>query len=104
MTDIDVEITVANVTVISVPVTATSQEIASGRVWLAGWSLRETTGAAAASVEFTSGGNPIGESSMISGGSDTNWLGANGVIINGDVTLNVITGSVKGAVYVAIGR
>lgn len=102
MAGLEIEITVADVTVVSVPTTTAGQEIASGRCWLAGWSLRETTGAATAEVEFTSGGNPVGESSMIAGGSDTHWLGDHGIGVSGDVTLNVISGSVRGAVYVAV--
>lgn len=104
MEGFDVEIAVVRVTAISIPTTTTVQEIVSGRCWLAGWSLRETTGAAPAQVEFTSGGNPVAESSMLANASDTHFVGNNGVIIASDVTLNVISGSVRGAVYVAIGR
>lgn len=102
MAGLEIEITVANVAVVSVPTTTVSQLIAAGRCWLAGWSLRETTGAAPAQVEFTSGGSPVGESSMLANGSDTHWLGDHGIGVHGDVTLNVVSGSVRGAVYVAV--
>lgn len=103
MASVDIEIAVGELTVISVPATNAGGQIVAGPVHLAGWSLRETTGAAVAEVEFTSGGNPVGESSMTAGGSDSRWFGMPGLAVSSDITLSVAAGSVKGAVYVTIG-
>lgn len=101
MPEIDIDISIGDVQVISVPTTTVSQQIIQGKCWLAGWSFRETTGAAAASCHFTSGGNFVGAIALAQGASDTRWLGEHGVRIPQDVELVVDSGSVEGAVYVA---
>lgn len=103
MASVDIEIAVGDLTVISIPATNAGGHLVAGPVHLAGWSLRETTGAAVAEAEFTSGGNPVGESSMTAGGSDSKWFGRPGLAVPSDVTLSVVAGSLKGAVYVTIG-
>lgn len=55
---------------------------------------------AAASAEITSGNNPIAEITIPVGGSDTKWFGSRGVEVRSDVTLTVLSGSFRGAVYV----
>lgn len=100
MPEIDVDISVGRVFPVSVPTVTTQQIIISGRAKLIGWSLRETTGAAIATVEFQSGGNPIAEAALAAGGSATNTLGQHGVIISQNITLVVLAGSVTGAVYI----
>lgn len=97
---IDVDITIGPSDVVSVATTTTNQLISAAPCAFVGWSLRETTGGAAAVVEFTSGGNPIGEVSLTAGGSSTSKLSDNGVYVRSDVTLIVISGSVRGAVYI----
>lgn len=101
MPQVEIEISSGDIDVISVPVTTVSVTLLEGGGFLAGWSLRETTGAATATVEVTSGGNPVAEISLSSGGSDTQWLGDHGVEVNQDITMDVISGSVAGAFYVA---
>jgi hypothetical protein len=100
---IEVEITVSHVSVISIPATAATEVLCAGRCRLAGWSLRESTGAATATVEFTSGGNPVGELQLGDGESDTQYMGDTSIHMPSDLTLNVIAGSVVGAVYLFVG-
>jgi hypothetical protein len=104
MTEVNVDIDFGRAIAVSVPTTTTFQHIASSPCWLVGWSLRETTGAAVAEVEFTSGGNPIGESSVASGGSDTHTFSGANIEVSSDITLTVISGSVRGSVYVKVPR
>lgn len=100
MPELDIDVILGSTAVVSVPTTTTNQHIASAPCWLVGWSLRETTGAAVAEVELSSGGNPIAESSVGDGGSDTHIMSGMGINVRSDITLTVISGSVRGAVYI----
>lgn len=102
MPELDIDVILGSTVVVSVPTTTTNQHIASAPCWLVGWSLRETTGAATAEVELSSGGNPIGESSIGNGGSDTRIMSGMGVLVRSDITLTVISGSVRGAIYIRV--
>lgn len=101
---VDIDVTFGPAIVVSVATTTTSERLVSSPCSLVGWSLRETTGAASAEVEFTSGNNPIGESSIGPNGSDTHNMSGNGVYVQSDITLNVVSGSVRGAIYVRLYR
>lgn len=90
---------------VPVPTTTTSQLVTGRGAIVYGWSLLETTGAAAASVEVYSGqddtGTLLAVSHLASGDSDTQWMGDAGVFAAGGVYLKVTSGSVKGSVWVA---
>lgn len=55
---------------------------------------------AVAIAEITSGGNPVAEIALPVGSVDTEWFGTQGLKVRSDVTLNVLSGSFRGAVYV----
>lgn len=97
--EIDVDISAGEVRVISVEATTANKTVVQGMSWLAGWSLRESTGAATASCHFESGGNLVAMVSLASGGADTQWIGGHGVKCRQDITLVIDSGSVEGAVY-----
>lgn len=99
---LDVEISVGANQAVSVPVTAANTLISSSPCVLLGWSLAEATGAAVASVEFVTGGNPVGESRLAAGASDTHSIAGGGIYIRSGLTMNVLAGSVKGAVYISL--
>lgn len=71
-------------------------------VW--GWNFTETTGAAVAAVRLWSGGGTGGtlllSLKLASGASATQWTTGPGVLADGGVYLEVVAGSVEGAVYV----
>ena len=105
MVEMDVEIGHGEVTFpVPIPVTTVSQVLISGAVGLVGWSLRETTGAAVATVEFVDGGSAggtiIGEVSLAAGASDTEPVSDKGVLARQGIYMRVIAGSVTGAIYV----
>jgi len=97
--DIDIEISVSDLRPVSIPVTTTGQPVVQGAAWLAGWSLMETTGAATASFQLTSNGNLVGVVTLLANGSSNVWFGEKGIFCRGDITLTVLSGSIKGAVY-----
>ena len=99
MTGLDIEITIGDVRAITVPVTAATVKPIDTLCWLTGWSFRETTGAAVATLELKSGDNVIGEIELASSGSSTQWLGPNGVRCEAGITVNVVAGSVTGCLY-----
>lgn len=98
--EIDVEITWGELQVISLPSPAVSNQLIAGKTRLVGWSLRETTGAAAASVNFTSGGNVIATAALASGTSDNHYPPGGGIVASSDISIAILAGSVTGAVYV----
>lgn len=51
-------------------------------------------------AELTSNGNPVAEISLPVGVTDTQTLGRDGVKVEGDITLTVIAGTFRGAIYV----
>ncbi|HVD03182.1 MAG TPA: hypothetical protein VNF75_03480 [Candidatus Dormibacteraeota bacterium] len=88
---------------IPVPTTSSSEVLAGGRYVFYGFSLRETTGAAAATVDIYDGGGTggtlVAALDLAQGASDQLWLGDNGVLMVQGIYLSVVAGSVRGAVY-----
>jgi hypothetical protein len=68
-------------------------------VILKGWSLRETTGAAIASAEFSSGNQVVGESGMPSGLTDTKTMPTNGTMCGAGVSVSASVGAWTGCIY-----
>lgn len=73
--------------------------VISGPCRLLGWSIRETTGAALASAEITSGEQVIGEIGAPSGGTDSHTVPKNGVYCPGGVTITSVAGAWTGCLY-----
>ncbi|HRC64971.1 MAG TPA: hypothetical protein PLB86_07250 [Dermatophilaceae bacterium] len=72
---------------------------------LAGWSVRETSGAAPAIVRFLDGpgGDGVAEIALPAGQGSTLWLLPGGVSLTYGLSVQVVQGAVSGAVYVAGG-
>jgi len=71
-------------------------------VHLMGWSLRETAGAAAY-VEIRVGsatGKIIGEIAFTANADRTKWFGPNGVASEGQLWVEIVSGTVAGAVWI----
>lgn len=83
---------------------AAGKPLLQGPCWLTGWSLRETSGAAAATCEFQSGGNPIGEASLAAGASNTQSLSGDGIYAPQGITPVAISGAFTGCIYAKYGR
>jgi len=96
---IDVDISIGPVDVIVIPAGAGPNELVSGPVMLAGWSILETTGAAGATAKITSGGNPVAVIGVGAGLSDTHFSGDGKIACPQDVTVTVISGTIEGVVY-----
>jgi hypothetical protein len=71
----------------------------AGGVILKGWSLRETTGAALASAEFSSGSQVVGESGMPSGLADTKVMPGNGTLCASGISITASVGAWTGCLY-----
>lgn len=65
-------------------------------------SITATPVSAVAIAEVVSGSNPVAEIAVAVGQVDTRWFGSGGIEMPSDVTLNVIGGSMRGAVYVRL--
>lgn len=91
---------------VPVPATSTSRNIIKTAGALIGWSLRETTGSAAASVDIYDGntneGTKVASMAMASGGDDHIYMGPFGIPVRTGLYLDVVSGSVAGAVWVRI--
>lgn len=70
---------------------------------LVGWSLRETTGSAAAAAEFIGAGSGtapvVGESQMASGTADTKQVAPDGAYCPSGLSIHVVSGSLRGTAY-----
>lgn len=70
---------------------------------LAGYALRETTGAAAATVIIRNGTDATGEElvpvTLTAGESARDWFGARGPSFDQGVFVDVLSGSVAGAIF-----
>lgn len=94
--------------VLPIPIpTTTADKALCNRVCLfCGWSLRETTGAATATVEFEASasttGPQVGEQQLASGGTGSQFLGTEGVLCEAGLLLHVISGSVTGVAYARV--
>lgn len=86
-----------------IPTLTTSLIVVSGRGVLKGWSLRETTGAAVAAVNIWDGTNNAGlilaAITLPSGGSEPVWLGELGLSFTRGLFVEVVAGSVRGALW-----
>lgn len=102
MRSLDIEITAGSVRALPVPVTTENDVVIQGGCWLYGWSLTENTGAAAAFIDITSGGNTVSVVALAAGGTDTQWLGPMGIRVEGGITVSAISGAFWGAVFVGI--
>jgi hypothetical protein len=82
----------------------TSAILLSGRGILKGWAFRETTGAAVATLNLWDGtannGLMVAPLGLASAGHESIWLGELGVSFTRGLFLEVIAGSVVGALWV----
>lgn len=89
-----------------IPTTNADKPLTTRACILCGWSLRETTGGATATVEFEAAqgtqGPPVGEQQMASGGTGSQVLPDEGVLCEGGVFLHVTSGSVTGCIWVRL--
>lgn len=101
----DVEV-LGRVRAVPVPATSKSIKIVSRRAVLMGWSLRESTGSAKATVEIIDGSsandNLMASIAIASGGDDRIGLGPLGICADGGIYLSVLSGSVTGAIWVSV--
>lgn len=94
--------------VVPVPWTAQSsgEQLVGGHGWLLGWSLRESTGSAAAVTELRDGtgttGRLMGTSSVATSGSDTQTIGDIGWPFTVGLYLVAVSGSTTGVAWVRI--
>lgn len=91
---------------VPIPTTTTDKAVTTRPCLLCGWSLRETTGAAVASVEFeaaqSTGGPACGEQQMASAGTGSQSINSEGVLCEGGLFLHVVSGSVTGCAWVRV--
>lgn len=76
--------------------------VVGGATLLVGWSVRETTGAAGATVEIRDGssaGTLVGASSLAAGLSETQWAGDRGIGVQGGLFVVLVSGAVTGALW-----
>lgn len=76
----------------------------TGYAKFCGWSVRETTGTTAASIELQDNTNRLAESALAAGASDTRAAYGDGIPVNGFIRVHVNSGSVRGTVYARIPR
>lgn len=73
---------------------------------LAGWSFRETTGAATATAELYDGSNTTGrvaaEQQVASGGTASQMIFSDGLFCEGGVFMHFVSGSLVGCIYVRV--
>lgn len=96
---LDIEVTAGSVKALPVPVTTTNATPVVSQCWYYGGTFIETTGAAAATIVVTNGGNFLDAFDIPSGGSLTHWFGPMGICADAGVTVTVTSGSIQGAVY-----
>ena len=84
--------------------TAAGERLVSGPAILLGYSIRESTGAAAAAVRLRNGADATGAIvatiGLAASGSDTQMPTDPGLICDVGVWLEVVSGSVEGSVHV----
>jgi len=92
---------------IPIATTTTDTTLTSKPCLLCGWSLRETTGSAAATCEFDGSRDPAGPTTgeilLAAGTSSSFSLMDEGVLCESGLLLHVISGSVKGVAYARVG-
>lgn len=81
-----------------------SGQLIGPRAIVYGWNFTESTGAAVAAVRLWSGSSNLGTMlasiKLASGGTASQWTTGPGVLADGGVYLEVVSGSVEGAVFV----
>lgn len=91
---------------ISVGATTTTAQWFTGPARLMGWALRESTGAATAACDIYDGNDATAQVAIpftfLANESVRDWLGPNGVLITRGAFLNVLAGSVRGALFVEL--
>ena len=89
-----------------VPADSADHQLTTAAGALFGYSLRETTGAAAATVEVIDGGDNnarvLAEVVLGAGGSESVWMGPVGIEVGSGVRVHVVSGTVKGAVWATL--
>lgn len=90
----------------AIPADGADHQLTTAAGGLFGWSLRETTGAATATVELIDGGNNAGqvlaEVVLGAGGSESVWLGPHGIDVQTGLRVHVVAGTVKGAAWATL--
>lgn len=85
-----------------------SQRLAQGRLLLMGWHFLETSGSAAATLELYDGMDTTSQLvlvvSLSASQSTRDWLAGDGILCGEGVYLNVISGTVRGGVWVRMRR
>ena len=102
MADAVIEIEIGPVQSVSFSNADAGTTIVAGRARLMGWSVAETSGAASATLQFTSGSVQVGRVAVYSGNSDTVSLPATGVECPGGVGIGATSGAFSGVVYVCL--
>lgn len=97
----DIDVTIGEVEAIQVGNLLGNINLVSGNVVLYGWSIRETSGAAVASVDIASGSPLVASIGMSAGSGSVEWFGPLGVACPGGVQIIANAGSWTGAVYLA---
>lgn len=81
------------------------KSIVTGDVYLAGWSIRETTGAAGATVDLIdgadAGGVPIAQLGIGAGLSTSTSMGGHLLVIRNGLFVNVLAGAITGVLWFA---
>ena len=92
---------------VAIPTTTTDVQILGGMCLLMGWAFVETTGSAAATFDLYdgvgSGGQLVAPLSLSSGQSTRDLMTGSGIEIRGGLFLDMLTGSIKGAVWLIPG-
>lgn len=82
--------------------------VVNGAALLRGWSLRETTGSAAAVVELydgtSTGGMLVATISLTDAQSTRDYLEGSGVEIRNAIFYNVVSGAVKASIWASPGE
>lgn len=100
---LDIEVTAGSVKALPIAVTTVGATPVVSRSWYYGGTFIETTGAAAATVVVTNGGNFLDAFHIPSGESLTHWFGPMGISADANITVTVTSGSIQGVVYAGYG-
>lgn len=104
--EIDLELDGAPVLPVSLP-TGQSGAVTGGPIWLAGWSLRNTSSSAAAQIDLYDGADATGQLvatiTLAASESTRDYLPSPGVTCRRGVYADAVSGSVAGAVWVSGG-
>jgi hypothetical protein len=92
---------------ITFPATGSQKVLGPGSL-LMGWALLETGGVAGATVEVWDGQDATGQLlvpiTLLAGQSTRDWLAGDGVLSQSGLFLNVVSGTVRGVVWVRLPR